>query len=55
MKVNLAILGSAEGQQWEDALLEVRSPKAKQFVKRTGNELKVLMKLALEETMVNFR
>ena len=55
LRVNLAITGSAGGQEWEDSLLEERSPKAKQFVKRTRGELNLLMKLALGEKMLNFR
>ena len=55
MRINLAITGSAGGQQWEDALLESRSPKAKQFDKRTSNELTILMKMTLGNDFFNLR
>ena len=55
MSVSLAILESADGQKWEDALLEAKSPKAKQFVARTRNELELLMAFALHNKMLNFR
>ena len=55
LRVNLAIIESAEGNKWEDALLEAKSPKAKQFVVRTSNELKLLMSLALGNNFLNFR
>ena len=55
LRVNLAIIESAEGSKWEDALLEAKSPKAKQFVVRTSNELKLLMNFALGNNFLNFR
>ena len=55
MSVSVAILESADGQKWEDALLEAKSPKAKQFVARTRNELELLMEFALRDKMLNFR
>ena len=55
MRVNLAIIESAGGQRWEDALLEDKSPKAKQFIVRTSNELKLLMNFAMGTNFLNFR
>ncbi len=55
LRVNLAIIESAGGQRWEDALLEAKSPKAKQFVVRTSNELKLLMNFAMGTNFLNFR
>ena len=55
LRVNLAILESAGGQKWEDALLEAKSPKAKQFVARTSNELELLIKRAMGNNFLSLR
>ena len=56
MRVKFVIIGSAGSEQkWEDALLKIRSPKAKQFDRRTRHELNILIKLALGEQLLNFR
>ena len=52
LRITLAIIGE---QKWEDALMEGKSPKAKQFVARTSNELKVLMKIGIGDNFYNLR
>ena len=56
MRLNLVVIGGGGNQQkWEDALLEIESPKAKQFDRRLRNELNMLMKLAFGTQLLNFR
>ena len=52
LRITLVIIGE---QKWEDALMEGKSPKAKQFVARTSNELKVLMKIGIGDNFYNLR
>ena len=52
LRITLAIIGE---QKWEDALMEGKSPKAKQFVARTSNELKALMKIGIGDNFYNLR
>ena len=52
MSINLTITGK---ERWENALLEIRSPKAKLFHSRTTNELRELMKHAIGENMTDFK
>ena len=55
LRVNLAILESARGQKWEDALLEAQSPNAKQVVAGTSNELESLIKAAMGTNFLGLR
>lgn len=52
LRITVAIIGE---QKWEDALMEAKSPKAKQFISRTSNELKLLMKIGIGDNFYSLR
>ena len=52
LRITLTIIGE---QKWEDALMEGKSPKAKQFLSRTSNELKLLMKIGIGNNFYSLR